>query len=171
MASYCFSCVILVSTTIFSIANNPRMYVLIHYFVFLCHYVCVSLRVFVFLYHKRPELLFLAWCWDWFFACIHSDGNPCNKFANNPSCSNPCKEFFCSNPYKDLLAIFGRIFLVVVICISLDSSFLCKERGDITMWWLSNLIHCCERIWSCSCFLHDNFFLLSMLSCWCLLHL
>jgi hypothetical protein len=118
--------------------------------------------------------------WDWFFACIHSDSNPCNKFAKNPfvailaknsSCNNICKEFFCSNPYKDLLVIFGRIFLVVVICISLDSSFLCKERGDITMWWLSNLIHCCERIWSCSCFLHDNSFLLSMLSCWCLLHL
>jgi hypothetical protein len=45
---------------------------------------------------------------------------------------NICKEFFCSNPCKDFLATFGKIFLIVVICISLDSSSLCKEKGDIT---------------------------------------
>ncbi len=52
-------------------------------FVFVC----------VFLYHTRLEFFFPTWCWDWFFACIHSDGNPCNKFSKNPSCNDPCKEF------------------------------------------------------------------------------
>jgi hypothetical protein len=49
---------------------------------------------------------------------------------------------------------------------------LCAKKEEILhMWWLSNLIHCCERIWSYSCFSHDNSFLLSMIGYYYLLHL
>jgi hypothetical protein len=75
------------------------------------------------------------------FAAILAKSSSCSNIlqrillaailARSSSWSNLCKEFFRSNPCKDFLAIFGRIFLVAVICISLDSSSLCKERGDI----------------------------------------
>jgi hypothetical protein len=48
-------------------------------------------------------------------------------------------------------------------------AFCAKKEEIFHLWWLSNLIHWCERIWSCSCFLHDNCFFLSMLGCCCLL--
>jgi hypothetical protein len=112
MANCCFSCVIPISMTTFSIANNLRMYVLIRYFVFLCHFFSMSLYVFVFLYHKKPKLFFPSQCWDWFFACIHSDGNPCNNFVNNPSCSNPCKVLFLESA-SPVLFWFGVVLLLI----------------------------------------------------------
>jgi hypothetical protein len=67
------------------------------------------------------------------------------------------------------LAIFGSSSWLWYVYLWIQA--LHAKEEILHLWWLSNLIHCCERIWSYSRFLHDNSFLLSMLGCSCLLHI
>jgi hypothetical protein len=55
--------------------------------------------------------------------------------------------------------------------VSLWIQALCAKEEILHMWWLSNLIHCCEIIWTYSCFSHDNSLLLSMIGYYYIPHL